>query len=633
MHSHILIATGVILLTLMGCKSKKKTSQQIGKPSKYEMQGLEYERIGEYTKAIDMFEKGLKKNPSDKSLLNMVSDLYARLGDHSKALQHLNALTYYHPNYATGFFYRGLSEFELMQYEKTILTLDTFLIKPDARKDLKEDAQIIQKNARFAAKALLNAQPITFENMGKNINSKHNEYWPGITVDEEVFIFTRRQNYVENLYISRKKNNEWQNAIPLPGEVNSELNEGTAAVTSDGKYIFYTMCNRKTGYGSCDIYISKLLPGGQFGKAMILPPPLNTPAFEGQPSIAANGRTLYFTSNRAGGYGGMDIWKSEWDGTGFGQPVNLGPEINTPGDEQAPFIHPDGKTLYFSSNGHIETMGGADLYVARFDGEKWGKVTNMGYPINTPGDEFGLIVDRKGETAYFSSERTGGLGGLDIYSFTLPQELKPEPVSYVKGLVYDKITKEPLEAEIELIDLKSGKVISQSKSDKEEGAFLIVLTKGNRYMFNVNKESYLFFSENFDLIDGTSDKPFIIEAPLEKPQKGSTIVLNNVFFDVNQYTLKPESKAELQKVYEFISRFPNYKFEIGGHTDQTGSRANNLTLSAQRANEVKQYLISLGAPKQNLSSKGYADEKPIDTNETEEGRARNRRTEIQILEN
>jgi outer membrane protein OmpA-like peptidoglycan-associated protein/Tol biopolymer transport system component len=622
----------VLILTLSfipECKSQKK-GNDTDKPSKHELEGVKLMQKSEYEKAMAMFEKGLKKKPSDRSLLNMLSSMHAQNGDHEMALIYLNSLTNYHPEYANGFFFRAESQYQLMEYQKCVHSIDTFLSKKSPRKDLIERGENLRKRANFAVEMMKNPADITFENLGKNINTKDDEYWPGLTIDEEIFIFTKQHFRREDIFISKKNGNDWGKAIPLPGEVNSMMNEGTVSITADGKYIFYTMCNRKDGYGSCDIYLSILQPDGSFGKPRIVAPPLNTPSWESQPSISPDGLTLYFSSNRSGGYGGKDIWKSSWTGTGFGSPVNLGPDVNTPFDEQAPFIHADGVTLYFSSDGHEETMGGADLYMSRLNGEVWGKPENLGYPINTANNEFGLIVDRKGEYAYFATDRPGGFGGLDIYKFLLPQTLRPEPVSYVKGRVFDKLTKEPLVADIELIDLKTGEISKKTASDKN-GTFIIILAKNKEYMFNVDRESYLFFSDNFKLDEGSMEKPFQIEAPLEKPDAGSTLVLNNIFFDVDKFTLKSESKTELRKAYEFLRKFPQMKVEIGGHTDNTGNKERNSVLSENRAKEVMEHLIELGINRNRLSYKGYADSKPITSNDTEAGRAQNRRTEIKII--
>jgi outer membrane protein OmpA-like peptidoglycan-associated protein len=619
-----------IFIGFIACKAQKTEGE---KPSKSEMEGIKYYQMGDYDKAIEIFERTLKKEPDNISILNMLSAIYAQSGEHAKALPHLKQLTKVNPSYANGYYFRGYSEFQLMKYKEANLSLDTFLSFKDKRPEYEKQAEKLKKTIAFAAKAMENPVSITFENMGKNINSRYHEYWPGLTIDEEVFIFTRQDLQGEDIFISRKEGEVWGKSFSLPGDVNTPMNEGNVSITADGKYIFYTSCNRKDGYGGCDIYLSIMNPDGTFSKPRILRPPVNSSAWESQPSISPDGLTLYFASNREGGFGGIDIWKSEWKGNNFGPPENLGPEINTPGNDQAPFIHPDGVTLYFSSDGREETMGGPDLYVAKLSANGWSKPQNLGYPINTSGEEFGMIVDRMGRYAYVSSDRPGGMGGRDLYRFELPDAVKPDPVSFVKGKVFDKTTLKPLDATIELVDLQTGEVVKTVMTDSIKGEFLVVLTKEKNYMMNIDKTGYLFYSSNFKLTGGSMDKPYIINAPLSKPDTGTTMVLNNIFFDTDKFVLKPESKAELKKLHAMLQRFPDMVVEIGGHTDNTGKKESNLKLSENRAKAVVEYLVEMGIRRSRLTAKGYADEVPLSSNDTPEGRALNRRTEVKIIKN
>lgn len=621
----------LFFLTITACSAQKKGSGE--RPSKHETEGLKYYQMGEYDKALDHFKAGLRSEPGDKSLLNMLGAVYQELNDHENAIIYLKQLTEYHPEYANGYYFLARSQYNIMKYKEAKLSLDTFLKGKDLRPDYIKQANIMMKSVDFAINAMAHPLDIQFENLGKNINSKYHEYWPGFTIDESVFIFTRQDSYGEDIFMSRKQGEEWGKAFLLPGDVNTPNNEGNVSITADGKYIFYTACNRPDGYGGCDIYLSIMSADGTFSKPRIVRPPLNSSAWESQPSISPDGTVIYFASNREGGFGGIDIWRAEWKGSNFTNPVNLGPEINTEGDDQAPFIHPDGKTLYFSSNGREQTMGGPDLYVTRFDGQKWSTPENLGYPINTAGEEFGMIVDRMGKYAYVSSDRKGGLGGRDLYRFELPKTIKPEPVSFVKGRVFDKLTRKPLAATVELIDLKTGNPIKTVTTDSVMGEFLIVLSKNQDYMFNIDRKDYLFYSDNFRLTEGTLDKPFLVEAPLIKPDSGNIIVLHNIFFDTDKFTLKPESKAELKKLYDLLIRFPDMTIEIGGHTDNVGNKEHNKKLSENRAKAVVDYLVEMGVKRYRLTAKGYADEIPVASNDTDDGKSKNRRTEIKIISN
>jgi outer membrane protein OmpA-like peptidoglycan-associated protein len=415
--------------------------------------------------------------------------------------------------------------------------------------------------------------------------------------------------------------------------INTEDNEGAQFITSDGKRMYFTACNRGDGLGKCDIYMSEKLGKG-WSNPINLGEPINSAYSEKQPTLSSDGKNLYFVSNRPGGKGGLDIWVSALNTKGkWGMPINLGDSVNTAMDEQSPYIHPDNQTMYFSSNGW-PGMGGFDLYFTRrkpTSPPTWSKAVNLGYPINTFADEVGLIVNANGDHAYFSSNRIPEKG-KDIYTFELYGQARPVQVSYLKGKVYDSETKAPLEAQFELIDLKSSKTINQATANKYTGEFLVCIPTNNDYALNVSKKGYLFFSENFTLT-GVKDnaKPFLKDIPLQSMKAGNKVVLKNVFFETNSFELKPESTVELNKMLQFLNENFNLKIEISGHTDNVGSDALNQKLSENRAKAVVDYLTSKGITPARMISKGYGKTQPIANNNTEEGRALNRRTEFKIL--
>jgi outer membrane protein OmpA-like peptidoglycan-associated protein len=294
-------------------------------------------------------------------------------------------------------------------------------------------------------------------------------------------------------------------------------------------------------------------------------------------------------------------------------------------------IHPDGKTLYFSSNGH-PGLGGLDIFVSRKDEDgKWGEPQNLGYPINTKDDENSLLVSASGDIAYFASDREGGQGGLDLYKFKLYNEARPQMVTYAQGVVFDAKTKERLGARFELIDLESGEQVVESYSNPGNGEFLVSLPSGRDYALNVSREGYLFYSDNFTLSQESATAPKQLEVPLKRIEEGSSVVLNNVFFDVDQYKLKPQSKVELDKLIEFLKLNPELRIEISGHTDNVGTDEANKVLSQNRAQSVVDYLLENGISKDRLSAKGFGESKPIASNDNEEGRAKNRRTEFEVI--
>lgn len=497
--------------------------------------------------------------------------------------------------------------------------------------------------ARFAADAV--ASPVAFHpvNPGPAINSEHSEYSPSLTADEQVLVFTRKKarhtgathphsDYFEDFYISYFRDGQWTEAVNMGPPLNTPNNEGAQSITADGRHMYFTACNRPGGMGSCDIYYARRR-GDRWSQPVNIGPPVNTSAWESQASISADGNTLYFASNRSGSLGPMDIWKSHRGEDGrWSEPVNLGPTINTGGSELSPFIHHDGQSLYFASDGHYG-MGGLDLFVSRRgeDG-KWSEPQNLGYPVNTRGDEFSLMVGSSGRHAWFASNMEGGHGEMDLYHFELHEEVRPRPHTYMRGLVFDASSGEALEARFELLDLDDGTTITASMSDSVEGDFLVAIPIGQDIALNVSKEGYLFFSEHFSYA-GEADiaEPYLRNIALHPIKEGQAVVLRNVFFDTDSHVLKESSQPELQRLLRFLQDNPGLRVEISGHTDSTGSFEHNKRLSEQRALSVREFLTGRDIHEDRISARGYADTRPIDTNDTPEGRANNRRTEFEIL--
>ncbi|MDX5446988.1 MAG: OmpA family protein, partial [Bacteroidota bacterium] len=306
-------------------------------------------------------------------------------------------------------------------------------------------------------------------------------------------------------------------------------------------------------------------------------------------------------------------------------------KVNTPFKEESPFIHFDGRSLYFGSDGH-PGMGGSDLFVSRKQEDgTWGEPENLGYPINTPKSEFSLIVDPDGRTGYFASDRDGEKGYMDLFMFELPLSVRATPVAWVKGVITDRKTGKPLKAELQFLDLANGDLFTKTESDVN-GVYFAVLPVDADYALNISKPGYLFHSENFSLIQQPENRAFPLDVKLSPIQKDVKVKLNNVFFATDSYELRPESKVELNKVVEFLDLNPNVIVEVQGHTDNEGSSAYNLQLSKKRAASVVDYLKSQGIASARMKSAGFGDTQPVATNETEEGRQANRRTEMKIIE-
>src|SRR5450759_1099387 len=497
------------------------------------------------------------------------------------------------------------------------------------------------KNCEFALNAMKKPVPFNPVSVGTGINTSDDEYWPSITADGQTLMFTRQPNMINNpgftgvvqedFYISYLSDNTWQKAFNAGAPLNTIQNEGAQTLSSNGSYMFFTACNRPGGIGNCDLYFSAF-NNGKWSEPSNLGMPVNTKHWESTPSISADGRTLFFSSSRPGGFGGKDIWvtrlnmKNQWT-----DPVNLGSNINTEGDEMSPFIHFDGKTLYFASDGWVG-MGGFDLFVSRLrEDSTWTIPQNLGYPINTYNDEMGLIIESGGQKAYYSSIRDKSKG-KDIFSFNLYESVRPDPVSYMKGKVYDKETGRLLKAEYELINLSTGKIIIKNVTD-ESGNFLVCLPSGYNYGINVSKPGYLFYSENF-MFEGmhTASEPFIKKIVLNPAKVGEKMQLSNVFYEIDSWQLKKESLTELDNLVTLLSENKNLIMEIGGYTDSTGSDQYNKGLSEKRALTVVNYLIKKGISSDRLKSKGYGNTSPLGDNVTIEGRKLNRRTEAKIIE-
>ncbi len=588
--------------------------------------------LNNFKEAEDELKIAIKQDEKFIEAYLLLADVYRVTFDNLKAKAAYKNAFAINPNFAPDrYYYYAESQLKTGDYQEAKQNYQIYKDKAHPASDKIVLADKYIEDCVFALKAMKN--PVNFkpENLGSGINTKEEEYFAALTADESTLIFTRQINRNEDFYRSFKTDTGYTTAKYLSTNINTpNYNEGAQCISPDGQYLFFTGCNRPDGFGRCDIYISQK-EGTNWSKPLNLGFPINTKGWESQPSLSADGHTLYFVSDRRGGLGSYDIWKSVLQADGkWGVPDNLGPTINTPFDEQSPFIHPDNKTLYFSSNGW-PGLGNKDIFISRLDtAGNWGKPTNLGYPINTYGEENGLTINASGTKAFFSSNNFNGFGGFDIYSFDLPQNLRPEAVNYVKGIVFDAETKQKLSATIEIIDLKNSQSIYASMSDAVDGTFLATLPGNKEYSLNVARDGYLFYSENFSIKKNTVGKPILLEVPLQKIAVGIKVVLKNIFFDTNKFDLKPESKTELEKMIDFLTENPKVSIELSGYTDNVGDDAYNLDLSKNRAKAVFNYLVNNKISPNRLSFKGYGKTNPMSTNSTEEGRANNRRTEFLI---
>lgn len=588
----------------------------------------------EYDQALELLDKALSKDPNYIDAWDLKGSIHMIKGEHAEAKVALEKVIQASPDHPYALLEISQILFEEQNFSEAQKMLQRIIRKGPKGPKYKQ-AVLLAANAEFAQEAV--NKPVAFEpqNLGPGINSVQEEYFPGLSLDQKTLYYTRRdgrqsirvQN--EDLFEASFSGGEWKNGSNLGKPINTRENEGAFSASADGKFIYFTSCSREGGEGRCDIWQSTK-KGDGWSEPKNLGFPINTRDWESQPSLAADGITLYFISNRPGGYGGTDIWRSVRKGDKWSMPRNLGPDVNTAQDEQFPFIHPDGQTLYFSSYGH-PGIGKSDIFFTKLKEGKWTKPVNLGYPINTSKDEWNFVVDRTGETAYMASDRLDGYGGMDIYSFPLYEDARPEMTTYVKGIVRDKKTRQKLFSIVDLYDVESGKKVAMTYSDKYTGEFLISIPANKTYAFEVQSDGYLLYSDQFKITGGSLLKPFTLTIDLDKIAAGKSVVIENVFFDTDKSELKPESYAELRVLTDFLNKNPNITIEIGGHTDNTGQKSRNLELSNSRAKAVFDHLVSKGVPANRLTYKGYADGVPIADNNSEEGRAKNRRTEFKVI--
>lgn len=651
------ICLSALLLGMGISTDAQKLSTSSKKAAGLYNKGLSYYQSQDYEQAKNPLDQAIKKDDKFIEAYLLLSEVYFEQENYRSQVDYLEKVVELDSTFFVYSYYSlGVANFQLGEFDESIRWFQEYHKVTDNGQS-KQKADDWLTKAKFAKGAMAKPRHIEPVNLGEKINSKQNEYWPSITADEQTLVYTvlvdrdsilskkpyanALANHFHEDFFSSVKNTEgeWEERKQLNPPLNSASNEGAQTLSSDGNWMFFTACGRSDSKGSCDIYFSYRTSTG-WSSPKNIGSPVNSPFWESQPSFSSDGRTLYFSSNRPGGIGANDIWRATvmgLDATGtpiFGSPDNLGDRINTASNEVSPFIHPDNHTLYFASEGW-PGMGKADLFMSRMTNDVFlESPVNLGYPINTADDEVGLVVTANGSKAYFSSDGYGdSFGGRDIYSFDMPFEIRPLPVSYVKGRVYDIRTKEKLKAAFELKDINSGKMLVEAMSTDFSGDFLVCLPMGGIYALNVSKKGYLFYSDHFkmDSLSSAAD-PKILDIYLKPLKVGEQIVLNNIFFETDSYQLRVESEVELQKLLQFLNENDQIKIQLLGYTDNIGSPAYNLKLSMQRAQEVYQYLVKAGIPANRVSFKGEGMNDPIESNETEAGRATNRRTELKIIE-
>ena len=629
-----LISTFLFLISTAQWYDPDKVDKKAG-----EIYGSAYEEAqdGKYKEAIATLNEALKLDPKFLDVYLSRAGIYANMKDYNASVHDFETAlgmdSVYSKTYLLPY---SISLAGTGQFEKALRAVNEFLNTPSLNKQSilagKYRKSVYEFAIDYDKKHPAGNYNFIAENLGDSINTADQEYFPSMTIDGKKMIFTRQQNSDEDFYQSDLINGRWSKATPVPGKINTNFNEGAQNISQDGEWLIFTGCNYPEGEGGCDLYIAYKTKKGSWTEPENMGPIVNTDFKETAPSLSPDKKDLYFSSNQPGGYGGFDIWVSHRNNNGkWGRPQNLGPAINTSADEGCPFIHADNQTLYFNSDGHMG-YGKTDLFLSRkINDSTWGEPENLGYPINTIDDEGSLIVASDGKRSYYTSIRGGdNRGGFDLYTFELRDDIRAARTLWVRGRVYDKKTSQGLPSSVELTEINSRSVISRLQTD-EDGNYLVTLPVGKDYAFNVNRKGYLFYSDNFSLINNEMDSSLTVNIPLQPIEPGASVVLKNIFFDVNKYELKPASMDELNKVVMLLTENPTINIQISGHTDNVGKDADNLSLSLNRAKTVTGYLTGKGINPKRITFKGYGSAKPISPNDTEQGKSQNRRTELSII--
>lgn len=595
---------------------------------------LQWDRFSD---AEQLLLKSLEIQPDFMLAHERLGYLYYNIRKYSQSKYHFVQMLKVDPNKSKeAYYYLSRSSFYIHEFDTAQHYLNYYRKIGAINEKRESELKLLEASIKFAREAVKKPVAFTPKPAGPGINTTDNEYFPALTADGQYLFFTRQikdpgtKRLQEDILVSERENGAWSNAISVSSNVNTpDANQGAHSISPDGRSLYFTICESGGGYGSCDIYVSKRV-GNTWGKPTNLGPKINTKYKETQPCISGDGRSLYFVSSRPGGQGMLDIWVSNLqnDGT-WGEPENLGPTVNTPSIDERPYIHPDGETLYFSSDGR-PGFGDADIYYTRKNSNGWSTPENLGYPINSYYYEGGIFVSLSGDTAYFATDRFTTDNNLDVYGFEMPIAARPKKVTYITGMVKDKSTNKPMMPLVEFINLNTSETTNLIVPDAKTGEFLLTLPAGSNYGLSINHPGYLFYSYNFPVDKQHNYEKLDIQ--LEPISSKIAVVLKNVFYETGDFKLKNESKSELDRLVKFLQVNPTVKLEIAGHTDNVGAETSNLELSQKRANEVVNYLIEAGIDKTRLKAKGYGATQTIADNSTEEGRAQNRRTEVSITD-
>lgn len=524
------------------------------------------------------------------------------------------------------------------QYDKADEVLSGWQKPQPMNPSLQKEYEQVKRNiqyGRFAMNAKHTEQP---ENMGPRINTPYDEYFPSIVPDDSTLVFTRRTNGVdEDFYIARRDScGGWFIARDMGSPPNSPQQDEAQMLSADGHYLFFMRCGNRSDNGweagGCDLYFS-YTQGPEWSPAVPFGATINTPGYEGMPSLSSDNRELYFVSDREGGFGGKDIWVSRFQDGLWQVPENLGASVNTAYDETAPFIASDNTTLYFTSDGH-PGLGGNDIFYTRKRNGQWQRPENLGYPFNTAFDDVSLCISPDGKKAYMASDRDGGLGAMDLYEVKLPEVALPEPFTYVYGIAYDSLDKKKLTyAQIEWNDAVTGEKLYRFQSNRGDATYMAAIPLNRSYAVHVFRTGYADYDDTVHFTEAHILYPDTLNFPLldfsYSPPLYDTL-LGRFHFVKNNIMLSDSDIVKLKVMVEPFLAQPLAEYFVNGYTDDTGTPLINEELSFARARAMADLLRSYGVPDNKIQTQGWADASPLAPNNSDENRFTNRRVELTI---
>ena len=633
--------TKKILFILLALQLTLLSAQELSTEDRRAMKF--YQKAGEeigmrnFEEGIELYKKAIERDPKFSEALYKLATVYKVYRMMDSSFHYLDRFAQVTPKedipanvaylLAETYFGRGF-------YEKS----DQFLLLVNEKKPEllnSKRGSLLRSSTTFSLNNPTNKVTYTIEKLPEEVNQYYSQYFPAITVDNRSMIFTKRDGYGpyddEDIVISEIVDGKWTEARPLSEKITTKFNEGAATISADGRMIIFTSCEQAISLGSCDLFTASKT-GDTWSEPKNLGRNVNTIHWDSQPSLSADGKSLYFSSNRPRGFGGRDIWVSYYQEDEWTIPVNLGDSINSKLDETTPYIHVNNKTLFFSSNGH-PGFGGYDLFYSDYNESDsvWSYPINLGGGINDFNEQLSWTLTADGKTAYFAREADvqGKKRSLIVSINFETDSLISSKAVYITGKVRDSKTREPLEASIKMYDLQTNAAVYRTNSDPVSGKYFVTLTEGKEYGVFASAKGYLFEDFHFSPTERDGLKPDTLDILLQPIEKGVSMILENIYFEFDSYKLDPKSKSELEVMAEFF-RNNNVKVQIEGHADLVGSDSYNLEISTDRARAVYNYLINLGVKPSLLSFKGFGSSRPVTKEESEQ--QKNRRIEFRVLD-